>query len=200
LFRNRSLRIIYNLTKKNQKNHIYAILQTEGAGNFEEEANYFLNYFSNDSEEFSKNNQNLKENFKNMLKDKGLKKLLGYIKILESNFTPKNVLFQKFMELAQSNDDGYYFLFEEIRKNNENIRKNSGNLTPNTIKNNNVPILENSKIACEDARSFSFYSNNNDRTNSEEEMKKCSGEKEEIYSESRHLIMNLIHNKNISSY
>ena len=188
------MRIVYNMTKKNQKNNIYAILQTESTGNYDEESSFFVKYFSKEQ-----NSDFLRENFKKMLNEKGLKVLLGYIKTLEANYTPKNVLFQKFMELTQSNEDQCYFMVEETKKpieNLENTRKISNN-----VRQNNLQYLDSSKIIFENSRSFSSYpdENNNDKTMSEE-TKKDSGEREEIYSDSRHLILNLIHSKNVSSY
>ena len=191
-YSNRTLRIIYNITKKNQKNNIYAILQTESTEIYEEEAIFFVKYFSKEE-----NNVFLRENFKKMLNEKGLSVLLGYIKTLEANFTPKNLLFQKFMELTQSNDDQCYFMVEETLKIGDNARKTSGNNQNNiNIRLSNVPYVDNSKIIYENTSFSSYPDENNDKTVSEE-TKKDSGD---IYSESRHLIMNLIRSKNISSY
>ena len=172
---------MYNLSKKHQNGQIYAIIQSSTLQINEEEADFFINHLIKSQE----NKENLKEIFMKILAKIPLSKLIENLRVLQQNFTQKADLLLKFLEILEINEGIHVIFNEELRK-YEFLKK----------KNDLISVIPLQKtIKYEESRSFSSYSN--DLMNSEGEI--CR-KNIEINSENRPFLLNLINNKNLSSY
>lgn len=184
------MRIVYNISKSSFNGQIIAVLLKNSKKN-QEEACFLTSYFLKRSQEETIKRMGLSQNFQRLTEKLSFSKIIQYINILESNFTPNHCFLHKFLEILNGNNELIYFLKEKQTCEEFLMRKSE-------ICNKNISVLDNSRIKFDEQRSFSSYSK--ERTISESgEMKNSIEEIIITNSESKPFILNVLNHKNISS-
>lgn len=154
----------------------------------EEVAMFFAEYFLKNSKEKLFPIKDMTRNFKKLIESIGVQKLIYYINILETNFTPQMSLFEKFLEILSINKEIDYFSGENSKIEIPQAKF----LLPQQNPQNNNNSLENSRF-------FSSYSKEEKTFSYSPEFNNALGEPFEINSESKPFLLNIF-NKNLSSF